>query len=231
MKTENEEKQAEEVSEAGSDARSARIFSCRFSIVNLLLFFAIAGFGLFADLATKEWAFSALGMPGEYRWQEEPELHGVYWVWENVIGFQTSLNEGALFGMGQGRSDLFAFLSIIALIGIIGWILHSAWKSRFLVIIFGLIVAGILGNLYDRLGRHGLQWNYETDLHRIGEPVCAVRDWILVMIGSWPWPNFNLADSMLVCGACLLVLHSFLVSDEEPSDLKEKIHKTERPSR
>ena len=34
-----------------------------------------------------------------------------------------------------------------------------------------------------------------------GQPVHAVRDFILVMIGRWPWPTFNLADSSLVCGA------------------------------
>ena len=27
------------------------------------------------------------------------------------------------------------------------------------------------------------------------------------MIGSWPWPTFNLADSMLVTGACLIIIH------------------------
>jgi len=35
-----------------------------------------------------------------------------------------------------------------------------------------------------------------------------VRDWILVMIGHWPWPNFNLADSLLVVGAALLIWHA-----------------------
>jgi signal peptidase II len=35
-----------------------------------------------------------------------------------------------------------------------------------------------------------------------------VRDWILVMIGPYPWPNFNLADAMLVCGAALLAWHA-----------------------
>jgi len=39
--------------------------------------------------------------------------------------------------------------------------------------------------------------------------VHAVRDWILVMIGNWPWPNFNIADSLLVCGAGLLLWHAF----------------------
>ena len=190
----------------------------KLSILNIVLFFIVAGIGLFSDLATKHRAFESLGMPGEYRRFEEPELHAVCWIWEGVFGIQTSLNEGALFGMGQGRSNVFAGLSLLALTGIVVWVFHSARKSRFLVITLGLITAGILGNLYDRLGWHNLLWNYTNDLHVAGEPVYAVRDWILVMIGSWPWPNFNIADSMLVCGAAMLVLHSFLMSEEtEPA--------------
>ena len=38
------------------------------------------------------------------------------------------------------------------------------------------------------------------------------------MIGRWPWPTFNLADSSLVCGAALLVWHAFLLGGEgEPA--------------
>lgn len=74
----------------------------------------------------------------------------------------------------------------------------------------GCVTAGILGNLYDRLGLPGLKWNYaEPPLHEVGDPVYAVRDWILVMIGPYGWPNFNIADSLLVCGAAMLVWHAF----------------------
>ena len=31
------------------------------------------------------------------------------------------------------------------------------------------------------------------------------------MIGKWPWPTFNLADSLLVCGAALLVWQAYMV--------------------
>jgi signal peptidase II len=77
-------------------------------------------------------------------------------------------------------------------------------------------MAGVLGNLYDRLGFPGLRWNEARDLHKIGEPVFAVRDWILVMLGTRPWPNFNIADSLLVCGAMLLVWHALF--QKEPKD-------------
>ena len=34
------------------------------------------------------------------------------------------------------------------------------------------------------------------------------------MIGHWPWPNYNLADSSLVCGAGLLIWHAFVTREE-----------------
>jgi signal peptidase II len=175
-------------------------------IFRILLFIVIVGIGVAADLETKSRVFQAIGMPGTYRFNEEPELSGIYWLWKDVLGFQTSLNQGALFGMGQGQIFWLTLISFIFLIGILIGIIHSAWQSRFLIVTLGLIVAGIIGNLYDRLGLHGLRWDNN-------EPVYAVRDWILVMLGSYPWPNFNIADSMLVCGAFLLAFYSFFMSD------------------
>ena len=35
-----------------------------------------------------------------------------------------------------------------------------------------------------------------------------------MMIGRWPWPNYNLADSSLVCGAALLFCHAFFTKPE-----------------
>ena len=58
-----------------------------------LLFFLAAVPALWLDLATKTWSFHFLGMPGEKQ---------TFWLIPNVLGIQTSLNEGALFGMGQG---------------------------------------------------------------------------------------------------------------------------------
>jgi signal peptidase II len=35
-----------------------------------------------------------------------------------------------------------------------------------------------------------------------------VRDWILLRYGNYTWPNFNIADSLLVCGAVMLLLQA-----------------------
>lgn len=167
----------------------------RFSI-----FFFVAVLGCLADLLTKEWIFGRLGMPGN---------SDTWWMIDGVFGFQTSLNEGGLFGMGQGYVPVLAALSFLAIIAIGVWFFKHAHKSILLTITLGMVVAGILGNLYDRLGLHHLRWseNCFHDPEQIGRPVYAVRDWILVMIGNWPWPNFNIADILLVCGVGLLVIH------------------------
>lgn len=161
-----------------------------------VLFAVIWGSGTAVDLLSKHWAFASLGMPGTYTGSPE----AAHWIWQDVAGCQTSLNTGALFGMGGGQALLLALLSLLFQAGIIVYLLCGGWKSIFITVMLGMISAGICGNLYDRLGWHGLTYN--------GEPIYAVRDWILVMIGSYHWPNFNIADSLLVCSVILLLIQT-----------------------
>jgi signal peptidase II len=164
-----------------------------------LAFVLIAGLGCYLDLLTKRWVFQWRGLPGE-----KP----IWWVWNGILGIETSLNQGALFGLGQGRVLLFAFLSVVALAGILYWFVWAgAARDRFLTLTLACVTGGILGNLYDRLGL----WTSAFD----GLPrIYAVRDWIRVSYRDFVWPNFNLADSLLVCGACLLVWHAFRTPNE-----------------
>jgi signal peptidase II len=173
-----------------------------------LMFISVVSFVLAADLASKTWMFTHL------RFGDPPD-----WLWQGVFGFQVNLNEGALFGMGQGLWPLFAALSLGAAVGIVVWLFPAgAACDRLLTIALSLVTGGILGNLYDRLGLPGLKWPPGVFNHLPNEPVHAVRDFILVMIGRWPWPTFNLADSALVCGAILLMWHAFFVKIEETED-------------
>jgi signal peptidase II len=127
--------------------------------------------------------------------------------------------------MGQGLISLFAVTSILAIAFLIAWLTcFRGAQSRFVTVIAGMMTAGILGNLYDRMGLHHLIWNYPSELHEVGQPVYAVRDWILVMIGDWPWPNFNIADSLLVVGVSLLFIATFFFPQliENPKTESEK---------
>ena len=177
------------------------------------LFVAIVFIGLTADLLTKHRAFQTLGLPGEYEADKS-----VYWIWQDVVGFQTSLNHGALFGFLAGKTTVLVTLSVVFLTGIVLYVAFLAWRSLFFTVILGMITAGICGNLYDRLGWHGLVYPDFPDWHEMhelsGEPIYAVRDWILCMIGTFHWPNFNIADSLLVCSVILLLLHGVLFEEK-----------------
>jgi signal peptidase II len=111
------------------------------------------------------------------------------------------LNRGALFGIGntaEGWNNFFAVVSFLAVIFISIWATRpSVAPDRFLNIALGLILAGTLGNLYDRVVFGG------------------VRDFLHWYAG-YSWPDFNIADSCLVCGAGILLVHSFFVKEEEP---------------
>jgi signal peptidase II len=168
-----------------------------------LVFFALAVGVCAVDLASKTWMFAHYGMPSN---PPAPPC----WLWDGVFGFQTTLNPGALFGMGQGLWPLFSALSVGAAIGIFIWLFPArAAHDWLLTIALALVTGGIFGNLYDRLSLPALVWPSGFHPHVAGTPVHAVRDFILVWIHSWPWPTFNLADSALVCGAALLVGHAF----------------------
>lgn len=178
-----------------------------FPVSHFWLFLWTAIGGATIDLWSKSLAFQQMGMPGE----KTP-----YWIIPDVLGVQTSLNEGALFGLGQGFTLWFCIISLVAILFILSWLF--VWGNaqyRSWTFLLGLICGGIFGNLYDRIGWSGLFWNYPTPLHEVGEPVYAVRDWILVMIGTYHWPNFNIADSMLVVGALGIMLLSFSSKEEQ----------------
>jgi signal peptidase II len=169
----------------------------------------LATLGLAADLGTKSWAFS---LPGTLTGK-------VYWLAPGYAGLQTSLNKGALFGLGQGRVAWFAVVSVVAAIAIPLWLFAAgAARDAWLNVALAGVMAGVLGNLYDRLGLHGLIWPEGAPL--AGEAVYAVRDFLLV---QWSddlrWPNFNLADSMLVVGAATLFVRALREgSTPSPSD-------------
>ena len=163
---------------------------------------AVVGAGL--DLWSKHAIFAWRGVPGQ---------KDIWWIIEGYFGIETSVNLGAVFGIGQGQGSVFAALSVFAMIGIIAWLFwFGAAQSLWLTVALGMITGGIIGNLYDRLG----MWWQE------GYPPewkSGVRDWILWQASDkWVWPNFNIADSLLVCGAGMLLWQSFFLVDEQEED-------------
>jgi len=168
-----------------------------------IAFAAIALTGLAADLITKQVLFAWLGLPQHDKY---------FWIVEGYVGFQTAVNRGALFGMGEGFWWVFSILSVVAAIGIITWLF--VWRAAhdwWLTIALGCVMAGIFGNLYDRIGlwdASGLPPEFEH----------GVRDWILFRYKQHTWPNFNIADCLLVCGAIMLMVHAWRAPREEATE-------------
>lgn len=162
-----------------------------------IVFLSIAGIGCIADLVTKEWVFHEFGAPG---------ASNVWWLIEGYAGIETATNPGALFGLGAGMTPLFALLSVAAAAGLLSWFVWGgATQERWLTVALGCILGGIFGNLYDRLGMYSADWVE-------GGRLFHVRDWILLCYDKYTWPNFNIADCLLVCGASMLVYHAFFLA-------------------
>jgi signal peptidase II len=146
------------------------------------------------DLLSKQMAFDRLGL-----------FAGTGWLWDGWLKFQffTSLNRGALWGLGQGFAPGFAALSVLALVGINYWLfVRGTALSLWLTCALGLVSGGTIGNLYDRLGLHGLRFPGDDHV------ALAVRDFLRFRFGDYEYPIFNLADAFLVTGAIMLMIHS-----------------------
>jgi len=180
----------------------------------------LAAGGLAADLISKSLVFGELGAPN----RSSDWLFRSRFLWGRFdFRLTTLFNEGALFGIGQGFSWLFALLSVTAAAGIMYWLfIRGHARSWWLTVTLGLIVAGAMGNLYDRLHLHG--WTRAD-----GQPQYGVRDFLDCTIPAFEfdgsfvprlrpeyhWPVFNLADVWLVSGAIMLTLYSFVTPQRE----------------
>ncbi len=117
------------------------------------------------------------------------------------------VNQGALFGLFVEHRDranlLFMGISILAAVAISWWAVRRAARNDGLLLAaLGLILAGTLGNLYDRAVFNG------------------VRDFIHFYItwANFDWPVFNIADCCLVCGAGLLLFQAtFTKAAKQPA--------------
>jgi signal peptidase II len=112
-----------------------------------------------------------------------------------------------VFGIGQQRRELFIVFTIVATIAaLLLFARGTRVRMHAAHIAIGLILAGGIGNLYDRIV-YG-----------------AVRDFLHMLPGwnlpfGWKWPGtstadvfpwvFNVADVMLLAGMALFIIVSF----------------------
>jgi signal peptidase II len=173
----------------------------------LLLFGGIALGGLAFDLVTKTMVFSRIGPPPAAAVTLVPR----------VLELHTSQNTGALWGLGAnlpGSSLIFAGLSVIAAFIICYWLFFlGAASSRVLTVALGLIMAGALGNCYDRLVFGHVRDFVHFHVDAIGFD-CAI---------------FNFADNMLVAGALTLVLFAMRPENRPPASQLEPVNSSLSP--
>ena len=126
----------------------------------------------------------------------------------NFLNFAYAQNTGVAFSFldnhgDAGRWGLSAVAGVAAIL-----VLYYFWRvprshDRLLGAL-ALLLAGILGNVTDRL--------------RLG----FVVDFIDVQFGNWHYPTFNVADMAICIGAGLLILDMFFSRKDEKTGETEK---------
>ena len=141
--------------------------------------YLLAAFGIYlADQASKAWAVKSLRF-GEDRVLIRGFLQLIY-----------TENPGIAFGQLQDGGSFarwfFVILASLAAIAVFYYFLRTPRNDDRVLGACALLLAGILGNLTDRV--------------RFG----YVVDFIVLHAGDYHWPTFNIADASITIGALLL---------------------------
>ena len=109
-------------------------------------------------------------------------------------------NSGVAFGMFQGQNGIFSFLAIIVSIAIIYYFPRVPANDWTLRLAMGLQLGGALGNLVDRVFQ-----GYVTDFISVGT-----------------FAIFNVADSSITVGVCVLLLGIWLQEKRKKAVKKDE---------
>jgi signal peptidase II len=144
-----------------------------------------------ADRLTKTWVAAHIPMGGAIP-VIPPVLRISHWT-----------NDGAAFSLFADTASpntvrwVLTGFSLIAALVVLVALVRTSQRFTLTTVALALILAGALGNVHDRI-LYG-----------------SVTDFIEVHIFSYHWPDFNVADSSIVTGACLLLLESLLPKKHE----------------
>jgi signal peptidase II len=153
-------------------------------IIGWRVAYLVASFGIYmTDQASKAWAVRAL------RFGQTRVLVG------GLLALEYAENRGIAFGQLQEGGSFgrwfFVVLAALAAIAVLYYFWRTPRSDDRVLGACALLLAGILGNLTDRV--------------RLG----YVVDFILLHAGQYHWPTFNVADASICAGALLLVLDLF----------------------
>ncbi|MGB2979646.1 MAG: signal peptidase II [Candidatus Zixiibacteriota bacterium] len=126
------------------------------------------------------------------------------------------LNPGGVFGTRIGSQNFYTFISILA-IGIILWFFFkTSDKGISLEVGLSLVLGGAIGNLIDRF-RFGEVVDFlDFEFFNISLPPAKIAFLRFPGFNLDRWPVFNLADSFVLIGMILVMVH-LLFSKETPT--------------
>jgi signal peptidase II len=158
---------------------------------------AVAAVVLVLDVVTKVIAVDAL------EGREPVRVLG------GLVYLQLLRNPGAAFSMATGMTWVLALVAIGVVVAIV-WLARKL-RSTGWAIGLGLVLAGALGNLVDRIFRApGPLQGHVVDFVSVFAPNGEV------------WPVFNVADSSIVVGGILIVLLTFLGYEYDGTNSRKK---------
>ncbi len=150
----------------------------------VFLVLAVALLIIALDQLTKSWV--RINIP-DFTYIVPIDQLGDYLVFEHVH------NYGAAFGILQNFGNFFIIIAAVVTVAILYYAGTLRPEQRLLRVLLGLQLGGALGNVIDRVYQ-----GYVTDFVRVGIP------------GVYYWPNFNVADSAIVCGVIGLAVYIFV---------------------
>ena len=162
-----------------------------------LFFLLVLIGGVAADLWTKAAAFDSV-----------PE-HTSHVISEGLLAIEPTRNPGAMWSLFQ---DVPAWVWIlirgtIALGLLLYYLRHRREMGLWVQLAFAGVLAGAVGNLHDNAFAKG----------------GMVRDFIVMWIGSYKWPSYNVADSLICIGAILLLIYFLRLEDPAKTGKKAKV--------
>lgn len=120
------------------------------------------------------------------------ELYKSLSIIDNFFYLTYTHNYGAAFSILKHNKLLLIIVGIIAIISVLIYIKKQPKIKQIEIISYGLLIGGIVGNLYDRI-----IYGY-------------VRDFLDFYIFGYDFAIFNLADSAIVIAIILLIIDTIL---------------------
>lgn len=109
-------------------------------------------------------------------------------------------NTGAAWGMFQGFGMILAVFALVTIAAIFLLRRMLSLHLKIMQFVFGMLIGGILGNLYDRM--------------TIGHVV----DFIDIHLPFYRWPAFNIADSAICIGVVCYIYLSFKIDSKKKTE-------------